>query len=107
MERTVLSPYLFAMLPTTPNNDPHELRLKVLDGVVYLLIDDEDEFILTPGDEAVVPAGSDYAWWNAGDDEAQVRVIGPRASAECREPRREIRRRSSRRGSRAATRARA
>ena len=107
MERTVFSAYLFAMPPTTPHNDSHELRLKVLDGVVYLLIDDEDEFILTPGDEAVVPAGSAYAWWNAGDDEVRVSVTGPRAAAVCTEPRRAIRRRSSRRGSRAAAPARA
>ena len=55
---------------------PTELRaseqtgVHVLDGVVYVLADD-DEWVLTPGDTATIEAGVPYRRWNAGDDHAR------------------------------------
>ena len=46
--------------------------LDVLDGVVYVVLD-EDERALIPGDRVTIPAGVAYRFWNAGDDDAQVR----------------------------------
>jgi len=62
----------------------HDLVLEVLEGVVYL-VTDEDERALTPGDVARVPAGTPHRYWNAGDEEAGVRaslVPPPPAPAE-------------------------
>ena len=50
----------------------HDTVIDVLDGVVYLVLD-EDERALTPGDRVTVPAGVAYRFWNAGDDDARVR----------------------------------
>jgi len=47
-----------------------ETVIRVAEGVVYLVADD-DEVVLTPGDEAVVPAGVPHRRWNAGDDDAR------------------------------------
>ena len=44
--------------------------LHVTDGVVYVVADD-DEWVLTPGDSATIPAGMAYRRWNAGDDAAR------------------------------------
>src|SRR3954470_1043205 len=44
--------------------------IHVLDGVVYLTAH-EDEWVLTPGDTATIPAGVPYRRWNAGDDAAR------------------------------------
>ena len=49
----------------------HETIVSVLSGVVYLLIDG-DEYVLTPGDLARIPAGAEHCYWNAGDEEAHV-----------------------------------
>ena len=49
----------------------HDLVLRVLDGVVVLVADD-DELVLTPYDEATIPAGTPHRWWNAGDEDARV-----------------------------------
>jgi len=49
----------------------HGTALRVLDGVVGLVVGD-DEFLLTPGDEASIPAGVPHRCFNAGDDDARV-----------------------------------
>lgn len=56
--------------------------LAVLDGVVYVACD-EDEFVLTPGDQLTIPAGERPVIWNAGDDDARV-VTEVRAAAKLR-----------------------
>ena len=56
----------------------HDTVLSVLDGVVYLVCED-DELVLTSGDSAIVPAGVLHRYWNAGDEEARIverRVAG-------------------------------
>ena len=59
---------------TTPTIEREALCLetviRVTDGVLYLVVD-EDETVLLPGDEAVVPAGVSYRHWDAGDVEAR------------------------------------
>jgi mannose-6-phosphate isomerase-like protein (cupin superfamily) len=45
--------------------------VRVIEGIVYLVIED-DEHVLTPGDEAVIPAGAAHRRWNAGDEHAHV-----------------------------------
>jgi transposase len=42
----------------------------VLDGVVYVVADDDD-WVLTPGDTATIDAGVPYRRWNAGDADAR------------------------------------
>jgi mannose-6-phosphate isomerase-like protein (cupin superfamily) len=49
----------------------HDVVLRVLDGVVVLLADD-DELVLTPYDEVTIPAGTPHHYWNAGDEDARV-----------------------------------
>jgi len=49
----------------------HDVVLRVLDGVVVLVADD-DELVLTPYDEVTIPAGTPHRYWNAGDEEAHV-----------------------------------
>jgi mannose-6-phosphate isomerase-like protein (cupin superfamily) len=49
----------------------HDVVLRVLDGVVVLVADD-DELVLTPYDEVTIPAGTQHRYWNAGDEEARV-----------------------------------
>jgi Cupin domain len=44
--------------------------IQVLDGVVYVTAADND-WVLTPGDTATIPAGVSYRRWNAGDDAAR------------------------------------
>jgi mannose-6-phosphate isomerase-like protein (cupin superfamily) len=66
----------------------HDLTIAVLDGVIYLVADDE-ETVLTPGDVARVPAGTAFRRWNAGDDDARFReTFRPAASAADSAPRR-------------------
>jgi len=43
----------------------------VLEGIVYLVSDD-DERAMTPGDEAVIPAGLEHRVFNAGDGTAHI-----------------------------------
>ena len=50
-----------------------ELRLQVLDGMIYLVLED-DEIVLTSDDEVTIPAGASHRWWNAGEEDAQVAV---------------------------------
>ena len=45
--------------------------IHVLEGVVYLVSGD-DERAMTPGDEAVIPAGAAHRIFNAGDGEAHL-----------------------------------
>jgi quercetin dioxygenase-like cupin family protein len=47
-----------------------DCTIQVLDGVVYVTASD-DEWVLTPGDTATIPAGVAYRRWNAGDDAAR------------------------------------
>ena len=49
----------------------HDVVLRVLDGVVVLVTDD-DELVLTPHDVATIPAGTRHRYWNGGDEEARV-----------------------------------
>jgi len=56
-----------------------ETVVSVLEGVVYLIADD-DEVALTPGDTATVPAGVSHLYWNAGDEPARL-VERQRAAA--------------------------
>src|SRR4051812_7382819 len=61
--------------PDGPRQPPRaharlETTINVLEGVVYLVMEDDD-LILTPGDSVVIPAGVCYRRWNAGDDEAR------------------------------------
>lgn len=41
-----------------------------LEGIVYVRAG-ENDWVLTPGDSATVPAGVPYRRWNAGDHEAR------------------------------------
>ena len=50
-----------------------EERFEVLAGILKLRINGE-EHLLSPGDVAVIPAGSPHVWWNAG--EKDVHVLG-------------------------------
>jgi quercetin dioxygenase-like cupin family protein len=47
-----------------------ETVVAVTDGVVYVVAG-ENEWVLTPGDEAVIAAGVAHRRWNAGDTEAR------------------------------------
>ena len=47
-----------------------ETLIQVAEGVVYVVIGDDD-LILTPGDSAIIPPGQDYRSWSAGDEEAR------------------------------------
>jgi glyoxylate utilization-related uncharacterized protein len=47
-----------------------QTTIQVLDGVLYVIAED-DEWVLTPGDTATIPAGVSYRRWNAGDDAAR------------------------------------
>lgn len=47
-----------------------ETVIHAVEGVVYIVAGDED-WILTPGDSATIPAETPYRAWNAGDDEAR------------------------------------
>jgi uncharacterized RmlC-like cupin family protein len=51
-----------------------ETVIRVSAGIVYLIAG-EDETVLLPGDEAVIPAGMPYRRWNAGDEEARYAEI--------------------------------
>ena len=62
--------------PDGPIEAPHshpglETVLHVVEGVVYLVLDD-DERVLTPGDEAIVGPGRLHRRWNAGDEPAHI-----------------------------------
>jgi quercetin dioxygenase-like cupin family protein len=50
-----------------------EAVITVSDGVVYVMLDD-DEVVLTPGDRLVIPAGDFRRAWNAGDTGARLCV---------------------------------
>ena len=67
--------------PDGPIEAPHshpglETVLHVVEGVVYLVLDD-DERVLTPGDEAIVGPGRLHRRWNAGDEPAHIVEITP------------------------------
>jgi mannose-6-phosphate isomerase-like protein (cupin superfamily) len=47
-----------------------ETSISVTEGVVYVVADEHDH-VLTPGDTLVIPAGTSYQRFNAGDDEAR------------------------------------
>src|SRR3954452_5306980 len=47
-----------------------ETSIRVDSGVLYVVAGD-DEIVLTPGDEATIPAGVAYRRWNAGDSVAR------------------------------------
>jgi mannose-6-phosphate isomerase-like protein (cupin superfamily) len=49
----------------------HDVALEVLEGAVVLWAGD-DEFILTPHDEATIPAGLPHRYWNGSDEAARV-----------------------------------
>jgi mannose-6-phosphate isomerase-like protein (cupin superfamily) len=82
------------MLGPTPNTGPDQLVLhhieppdgpveeihvhdssdevvRVIEGIVYLTLEDEEQ-VLTPGDEATIPAGARHRRWNAGDEHAHL-----------------------------------
>ena len=46
-----------------------DTTIEVSDGIVYVVMEG-DEAVLLPGDSAVVPAGTPYRRWNAGDEDA-------------------------------------
>src|SRR4051794_17847187 len=54
-----------------PSAMQHELETTVhaVEGVVYVVAGD-DEWVLTPGDNAAIHRGVAYRRWNAGDDQA-------------------------------------
>jgi uncharacterized RmlC-like cupin family protein len=61
--------------PDCPRGPMRTLRrldtvISVSDGVVYVVAGD-DETVLTPGDQARIPAGVPHRRWNAGDLEAR------------------------------------
>ena len=62
-----------AILP--PDGDPLRAEsrtgLRVISGVIYFVVE-EDESVLTPGDEAAVPAGRTARYWSAGDSRARI-----------------------------------
>src|SRR4051812_44168194 len=99
MESPVCSTYLFPMTTSAPSKSTaassgaiavivdqpdgsghagvepsHDVQLQICDGVVYLLADDDEEHVLTSGDQAVIAAGTPYRWWNAGDERSHVLV---------------------------------
>ena len=47
-----------------------ETIVQAVEGVVYVVAG-EDEWVLTPGDMATIPAGTPYRSWNAGDEQAR------------------------------------
>jgi uncharacterized RmlC-like cupin family protein len=49
----------------------HETTIHVIDGIVYVLVADENEWVLTPGATATIDAGVPYRRWNAGDEDAR------------------------------------
>jgi mannose-6-phosphate isomerase-like protein (cupin superfamily) len=50
--------------------DPRrEHVLSVLDGVLYVALDDHD-VVLTPGDSVTIPCGEPSRTWNGGDEPA-------------------------------------
>ena len=56
----------------------YETLIQVAEGLVYVVVGDDD-LVLTPGDSAIIPPGTDYRSWSAGDDEArwvEVRCAG-------------------------------
>ena len=55
---------------TDAGPDCDESMVQVLEGVVYVVAD-EDEYVLTPGDSVSIKAGTSYRRWDAGDDEAR------------------------------------
>ena len=48
-------------------------HFRVMAGMLAAKIDGQEQ-LLNIGQEAVVPAGTRHTWWNAGDDELQIRV---------------------------------
>lgn len=52
-----------------PDCEAGTTTIEVTDGVVYVTASDDD-WVLTPGDAATIPAGVPYRRWNAGDDSA-------------------------------------
>jgi mannose-6-phosphate isomerase-like protein (cupin superfamily) len=57
-----------------------DVVLSVFDGVMYVAFD-EDEVVLTPGDQVAISAGTARRIWNAGDEVARIGVAVPAASA--------------------------
>ena len=56
----------------------------VMDGTVYVAFEDDDA-ILTPGDQLTIRAGESHRAWNAGDEAASVVVGEVRSMAGARE----------------------
>jgi quercetin dioxygenase-like cupin family protein len=54
-----------------PLHASREERFKVTDGIVYVMVD-EDEAVLTPGDSITIPAGVARRAWNAGESVAGI-----------------------------------
>lgn len=52
-------------------NRSRDSVLSVIDGVVYAALYEAD-YVMTPGDRVVIPAGEPFQVWNAGDDVARV-----------------------------------
>jgi mannose-6-phosphate isomerase-like protein (cupin superfamily) len=76
-ERTAAEPSVHVLAPgerlhlTAGMHGPCEDELIVADGVLYVVLD-EDEVALMPGDAVVVRVGELRCAWNAGDDVARV-----------------------------------
>ena len=51
-----------------------DIVLTVTEGVIYLVVGD-DEAVLTPGDEATIPAGVPYRRCNAGEGTARFTEV--------------------------------
>jgi quercetin dioxygenase-like cupin family protein len=74
-----------------PNSPTHELRpderldsarmgetrdqlIVVSEGVVYVALEDDDR-VLTPGDQTLIRAGEPRCVWNAGDETARFVIV--------------------------------
>ena len=51
-----------------------EHAVLVTDGLLYVVLDDED-LALIPGDEVVIPSGRLQFAWNAGSDVARIAAL--------------------------------
>jgi mannose-6-phosphate isomerase-like protein (cupin superfamily) len=65
-------------------NDRSDNVVCVIDGTMYVAFEDDD-VILTPGDQLTIRAGEDYRAWNAGDEAASVVVGEVKSMAGARE----------------------
>jgi quercetin dioxygenase-like cupin family protein len=58
-------------IPVAHLDRDREQSIHVLDGVVYVVLE-EDDVVLTPGDSLTIPAGQSRWAWNAGDETARL-----------------------------------